>query len=166
MFLLLCIYQSEASLLFWVKKGQNLKPPIQAHSFIYMQCLRGKSFRQRINIHPSLSCAHDPFTEFRDPFLSKVSVQRDPPASICRYRGCRLLSRSVGTFSLRLGRNVKRLMSLRICTPRSFFSLVVLLPCPYLVMKMTCCSVTIETVESCFTNEAFPGRSSSERSGD
>lgn len=121
MFLLLCIYQSEASLLFWVKKGQNLKPPIQAHSFIYMQCLRGKSFRQRINIHPSLSCAHDPFTEFRDPFFSKVSVQRDPPASICRYRGCRLLSRSVGTFSLRLGRNVKRLTSLRICTPRSFF---------------------------------------------
>lgn len=46
---------------------------------------------------------------------------------------------TVGTFSLRLGRNVKRLTSLRMCT-HAFSFLSVLLPWPYMAIKSTCCS--------------------------
>lgn len=158
-------YQSEASFLFWVKKAE-LKPS-HSSAFFHLHAMFArkfvsfrKSFTQVYYLHIII------IIKFRDSSIFNVSVQRDSPTTICRYWGCRLLSWSVGTFSLRLGRNVERLTSLRICTPRSFFSLSGSLPCPYLVIKTTCCSVSMETVESCFTNECFPGRSSRERSGE
>ncbi len=90
------------------EKGRIVKPLLE---FLSFACTKmNASFRLKISIHPRLLSFH----EFRDPSISKVSVKRHSPTTEAVV--------TVGTFSLRLGRNVKRLTSLRICTYAFFLS--------------------------------------------